>query len=197
MPNSTHDSNYLIENNIFHDIGCGIALGATHMGIVRNNLIYNASGGGIVVWTRLSGTTPNNQRIRIYNNTIYNSGGIGLTDFDDGPVLRNNLLVNASIDGTPPSIDSDYNLLSPAGSNLSEGSHSIVLGSTTGILANPGAGDFHLMAGSPAIAKGSDLDATGFATDISGTPRPRGAAWDISAYEFTPAKKRGGRLTSQ
>jgi hypothetical protein len=147
-----------------------------------------------VVWTRLSGTTPNNQRIRIYNNTIYNSGGIGLTDFDDGPVLRNNY--TPGLDGNPPSIDSDYNLLSPAGSNLPEGSHSIVLSSTTGIFANPGVGDFHLMPGSPAIGKGANLDATGFATDISGTPRPQATAWDISAYQFAP-KKKGGRLTSQ
>jgi parallel beta-helix repeat protein len=201
MPNSTHDSNYLIENNIFHDIGCGIALGATHMGIVRNNVIYNSSGGGIVVWTRLSGTTPNNQRIRIYSNTIYNSGGIAFSDFDDAPVVRNNLLVNnpVSIDGDPPGIDSDYNLLSPTGSRLPEGDHSIVLRNTTGILANPDGGDFHLMPGSPAIGTGADLDATGFATDIGGTQRPQGAGWDIGAYEFTTTlpKKRGGQVTSQ
>jgi hypothetical protein len=208
MPNSTHDSNYLIENNVIHDMGCsnvsdsshGMALGALHSATIRNNVIYNvpSTGWGIRAWTRLSGVTPNNQRIRIYNNTVYGAGGgLAFTDFDDAPVLRNNLLVNVtdSIDGNPPRIDSDYNLLSPSGSQLPEGSHSIVLSSTGGIFANPGGGDFHLVLGSPAIGKGANLYATGFATDISGTPRPQGTAWDIGAYEFT--RRQGGQVTSQ
>jgi len=93
---------------------------------------------------------------------------------------------SGSIGGNPPNINSDYNLLSPDGSSLSEGSHSIVLTISTGILGNPGGGDFHLILGSPAIGKGTDLSATGFATDISGNPRPQGDAWDIGAYEFRP-----------
>jgi hypothetical protein len=197
MPLSTHDSNYLIENNVIHDLGCsngsdasnGMSLGALHSATIRNNVVYNIPATGIVAWTRESGRTPNDQRIRIYNNTVYGAGGgLGFSDFDDAPVLRNNLLVNnaVSIQGNPPGIDSDYNLLSPTGSRLPEGTDSIVLGSTPGILANPGGGDFHLMPGSPAIAKGVDLDATGFATDISGSARPPGPAWDIGAYQFTP-----------
>jgi hypothetical protein len=141
-----------------------------------------------VVWTRLSGTTPNNQRIRIYNNTIYNSGGIELSDFDDGPVLRNNLLDNTAgfIGSTAPNIDSDYNFFAPTGYS-GDGSHSIVQTSTSGIFANPSGGDFHLVPGSLAIGKGANLSATGFATDITGTPRPPGAAWDIGSYQMTPA----------
>src|SRR5207244_10761682 len=68
-------------------------------------------------------------------------------------------------------IDSDYNLLSPAGSQFAEGSHSIVRSSTSGIVANPGGGDFHLVSGSPAIGKGQDLSSMGFDTDCCGTPR--------------------------
>ena len=45
-------------------------------------------------------------------------------------------------------------------------------------------GDFHLTVGSRAIAKGVALNATGFATDIDGNPRPQGAAWAIGAYQF-------------
>jgi hypothetical protein len=198
MPLSTHDSNYLIENNVIHDMGCsngsdsshGMALGALHSATIRNNIIYNvpSTAAGIVLWTRDSGATPNNQRIRIYNNTVYAAGaGFLFSDFDDAPVLRNNLLVNndTSIAGDLPGIDSDYNLLSPGDSSLPEGSHSIVLGSTTGILANPDGGDFRLMLESPAVATGVDLSVTGLATDIGGNPRPRGAAWDIGASEFT------------
>jgi hypothetical protein len=208
MPLSTHDSNYLIENNVIHDMGCsngsesshGMALGALHSATIRNNVIYNVPGTawGIVAWTRETGVTPNNQRIRIYNNTVYGAGGgLAFSDFDDAPVVRNNLLVNVtdSIDGNPPRIDSDYNLLSPSGSQLPEGSHSFVLSSTAEIFANPDGGDFHLVLGSPAIGKGANLYATGFATDISGTPRPQGAAWDIGAYEFT--RRQGGQVTNR
>ena len=195
---STHDSNYLIENNVIHHLGCsagsessnGMSIGALHSATIRNNIIYNVPGTGIVAWTRQPGATPNNQRIRIYNNTVYGArgGGLVFSNFDDAPVLRNNLLVNnsGSIGGNPPNINSDYNLLSPDGSSLSEGSHSIVLTISTGIVGNPTGGDFHLILGSPAIGKGTDLSATGFATDISGNPRPQGDAWDIGAYEFRP-----------
>jgi len=77
---STHESNYLIENNVVHHGGCaipgstdssnGIGLGALHGVVVRNNVIYAMPGQGIVAWSR-STTTPHNQRIKIYNNTIY------------------------------------------------------------------------------------------------------------------------------
>ncbi|PYS03832.1 MAG: hypothetical protein DMG16_04510, partial [Acidobacteria bacterium] len=130
MKLSTHDSNYLIENNVIHHLGCsagsdssnGMSIGALHSATIRNNIIYNVPGTGIVAWTRQPGATPNNQRIRIYNNTVYGAGGSGLafSDFDDAPVLRNNLLINnsGSIGGNPPNINSDYNLLSPDGSSL-------------------------------------------------------------------------------
>ncbi|HZU98659.1 MAG TPA: choice-of-anchor Q domain-containing protein [Planctomycetota bacterium] len=40
--------------------------------------------------------------------------------------------------------------------------------------------DFHLQAGSPAIAAGV---ATGIVTDLDGAPRPGGTRWDVGAYE--------------
>jgi Right handed beta helix region len=208
MPMSTRASNYLIENNVIHHGGCsipgsgdssnGIALGALHGAVIRNNVIYAMPGTGIVAWTRTTGKTPNNQRIRIYNNTIYGAtlGGIGLTDFDDGPVLRNNLVVNngSSIGGNPPSINSDYNFLAPTGSVLAEGSHTIVQTSTSGIVVNAAGGDFHLLPTSPAIGKGTNLSSTGFTIDFDKVTRPQGLAWDIGAYTFgtdqpTPPQK--------
>jgi hypothetical protein len=83
-------------------------------------------------------------------------------------------------------IDSDFNLLAPAGSDWAEGEHSIVLPSTTGIVVDAATGDFHLVPGSPALATGEGLSATGWDTDIEGVPRPRGAAWDIGAYQSRP-----------
>jgi len=54
----------------------------------------------------------------------------------------------------------------------------VELGSTNPI-TDP---DFTLQEGSPAIDAGTDL-ATYFTTDIAGTARPQGAAWDIGACE--------------
>jgi parallel beta-helix repeat protein len=206
MPNSTHESNYLIERNVISHGGCaitgstdsskGIAIGALWGATVRNNVINTFPGEGIVAWTR-DVSTPKNQRIRIYNNTIYNAtlGGIAFSDFIDGPVLRNNLIFNnggATIDGTVPSINSDYNLLSPTKSNLAEGSHTIVRTSGSGIVVNASGGDFHLTATSPAVNVAISLSTlanlavgtTAFTADIANVARPQGGAWEIGAYEF-------------
>jgi hypothetical protein len=55
---------------------------------------------------------------------------------------------------------------------------------------NPGAGDFHLRAGSPAIDAGA-AQAQALALDLDGRPRAQGAAIDLGAYE-TPGAIAGG-----
>ncbi len=45
-----------------------------------------------------------------------------------------------------------------------------------------GGGDYHLRPGSPAIDRGTSLDAPG--TDFDGNRRPQGGGYDIGAYEF-------------
>lgn len=47
---------------------------------------------------------------------------------------------------------------------------------------NPAAGDYHLLADSPAVDKG--MTVAGFDWDKDRILRPRGAAWDIGAYEY-------------
>lgn len=47
-----------------------------------------------------------------------------------------------------------------------------------------GSGDFHLQPGSPAIDRGTSLDAPG--TDFDGVHRPQGLGYDIGAYEYLP-----------
>jgi hypothetical protein len=199
MPNSTHESNYLIEQNTVHDLGCsgsdasnGITVSGLHGVTVRNNLIYNIPGAGIVGWTRQTGATPTDLRVRIDNNTVYAaSSGLAFSDFSDAPILRNNLLLanNTSIGGTVPSIDSDYNFMAPSGSQFSEGSHSITQAVTTGVVVNASGGDFHLTAGSVARNRGVALSAAGspgdtfFSNDITGALRS--GSWDIGAYTFS------------
>ncbi|HEX5925464.1 MAG TPA: choice-of-anchor Q domain-containing protein [Baekduia sp.] len=55
---------------------------------------------------------------------------------------------------------------------------------------NPGTGDFHLRAGSPAIDAGTSRGAA-LALDLDGHPRAQGAALDLGAYE-TPAPAAAG-----
>jgi hypothetical protein len=109
--------------------------------------------------------------------------------FSDVPVLRNNLGLSSTtynIDGSVSSVDSDYNLLAPVGSSLVEGSRSMMLSSTTGIVVNASVGDFHLVSASPASDKALSLSTLGklapattaFSADIANVV-PQGTAWDI------------------
>ena len=54
---------------------------------------------------------------------------------------------------------------------------------------NAESGDFHLKGGSPAINTGLDMSSLGIATDLEGNSRPRGAGYDIGAYEYSPQGK--------
>jgi hypothetical protein len=56
---------------------------------------------------------------------------------------------------------------------------------TNPLFTNPGAADFSLRNGSPAIDKGTTV--TSVRTDIAGVSRPKGSAFDIGAYEFGSA----------
>ena len=73
----------------------------------------------------------------------------------------------------------------------SSGTSMRVAGSVSGtIAANPkfvsylanGTGNYRVQTGSPAIDKGTSLKAP--TTDYAGVARPRGAGFDIGAYEF-------------
>ncbi len=132
--------------------------------IYRLNFPYGSSNAGVYVFHGI-GT-------KIYGNTIYdcttdgiylNSSSVSATD------VRNNIVFSVSgdnfVDGGAGTV-ADHNLLG-----------------TDPLFVNAGAGDFRLQAGSPAIDAGATI-AT-IATDIVGTLRPKGAAYDIGAYEYT------------
>jgi hypothetical protein len=93
-------------------------------------------------------------------------------------------------------VNSNYNLLAPAGSSYTEGAQSIVQASTSGIFVNVATDDYHLAATSPAKNTGlhlgirTNLPTTSaepytFAVDQEGTTRPQGAAWDMGMDEVT------------
>jgi hypothetical protein len=202
MPNSTHDSNYVIENNRLHDGGCaasggesnGMSLSDLGVLVVRNNVITNFPGRGIILWNR-DVSTPRNYTTRFYHNTIAKSGqeGINTTFLSDTPVLRNNLMMgntggSLNSDTTP---DSDYNVLSSA-SLVTEGSHSVVHASTSDVVVNYAGNDFHLVSTSVAKDAGVNLGTLSnvgaaveaVAVDVASVSRPQGSGYDVGAYEF-------------
>ena len=173
---------------------------------VYNNVIYHNSG-GIGFWLEPGGGEEKQalwDHIRIINNTIVGNarkgedrgGGIYVLNpepenFGDSIIIRNNLFagnineVSRSIwdrygKGQPAKFIIDHNL-------FVEGEPSDYFGDDPVIvrdpgLVDPGAFDFSLQAGSPAIDAGSPLAAP--ATDILNHPRPTGGGIDIGAFEY-------------
>ena len=166
-------SNNIYRYNSIHDNGQTIAPYNTACGIlihgngsnnqVYGNLIYNNPRGyGIMV---SSGTNT-----KIYNNTVYNNGAdVGAANIGifggTAAVVKNNIAYgNNSIinDGTGTSLSNNL-ITDPKFVSLSNY-------------------DFHLQSTSPAINAGVSI--TEVTTDIDGTPRPQGGAFDIGAYEY-------------
>jgi hypothetical protein len=191
---------YLFEQNDIHSFpSYGGFTGVMTNGVtIRNNLVYGSSTSyGIYLLQSAPWPMTN---VRVYNNTVYGNGTAaivvgGASNID----IKNNLVFGSGTGhqivnggGSNTNLTSDFNLLAPSGSDFSEGSHSIIRSSTSGIVVNAGASDFHVISGSPAIAAGIDLSipanltalTTSFASDYSGATRPQGLTWDIGAYRF-------------
>ncbi len=55
-------------------------------------------------------------------------------------------------------------------------------------------GDYHLQSGSPAIDRGTSLNAP--STDFDGTPRPQQSSYDVGAFEFAASQSQSHRNAS-
>jgi hypothetical protein len=189
------ETDYLIEENRCTNITgwAVLALIAQNGTVIQNNVLAGRRDKPSIYITEQDRGIYPNHRISIYNNTIYNTSGIGI-DHATGVVLRNNLLLNNSggISGQALiDYDSDYNFFAPVGSRLREGSHSIVRSGATGFVVDAAGADFHLTSISPAIDKGIDLSIPAnlsagsktFGSDVERVTRPQGPAWDIGAHE--------------
>ena len=165
-----------------------------------NNVAYNNS-----AWHQASSVTAAASiqvqplhHPEVMNNTVYNNGRVGGEGVSpsepavEGIVIRNNIcsqnltLSNRRLNDRPGpgTITVDHNLIdgfrgyTDAGAAETRGSD-YVEGDPKFVNA-PGA-DFHLQASSPAIDKGSSLNAP--SNDFEGNIRPQGAGYDIGAYE--------------
>jgi len=185
--NASADSpdNNIVRNSRFHDIaaarsgysdgsGNGIMI-AGNNNQIYNNLFYNLTvakgvGGSAGIFVYYGSGN------KIWNNTIYNNtlDGIFLTSDASTTEAKDNIIYQNS--GTPW-VDQG------AGTVLQSN-----LINTDPQFVNPGAGNFALSAGSPAIDAGT---ASSIAqTDFAGTVRPQGSAVDIGAFEYSSSATR-------
>jgi hypothetical protein len=192
--------------NIVHDIGprsCIYIQGAyqTASGKVMNNLVYRVSGWGIHLWHDANHVT-------IANNTIFNSanGGVlvggGNYVTGRGPAdyvtVANNIVFDNGRYGLVEAGQTGSHNLFTHNLSFQNGTNWRLRTSapdSAAVTADPkfvnyirtGGGDYHLAAGSPAIAAGAASYAT---KDLDGLPRPQGAGYAIGAYEFVSLQTR-------
>jgi hypothetical protein len=189
-------SNIEVFDNIVHDCQTGFAVASEAGGGLENikfynNLAYDNDTWGIFInaW----GDDSVLKHGRVINNTFYNNlSGIYIGDeiFED-LVVRNNIcsrneqaqLVNTSEQkrrNQQDEIHMDHNLIDGYRGWWDEiyGAKPVV-GDPR--FANPSLGDFHLKPNSPAIDKGSPIDAPSY--DFEGDPRPAGSGYDIGIDE--------------
>jgi len=173
--------NVALNNNAFSELGkAGSADNTYAYNLVRGSS-FNATG----VVTRGSGDSYGPVRnTRLFNNTIVLSGSNSqgfVCSSGCGPsilTMRNNIVQAVAKAGYADApFGEDYNLYFGGQTQFSMGPHSMVQDPQ---FANPGAGDFHLQLGSPAVNRGVNL---GYSQDLDGHPVPLGGAPDLGAYE--------------
>jgi parallel beta-helix repeat protein len=212
-------SNALVENNIIYDNGKNGGSGINCDGVknsrFQNNLLYNNHASGISLY-QIDASAPSTNDT-VVNNTIIEASDarwcINIQDSSTGTILYNNILYNyhsfrGSMDfgtGSTQGIKSDYNIvmdrLTPDDNTVmtlaqwqtatGQDMHSIVAVPSQ-LFVRPDTGNYHLLANSPAIDKGTSQMAP--VKDIEGNARPSGAAWDIGAYEWQGSV---GRVVNQ
>jgi parallel beta-helix repeat protein len=178
-PDEIHDT--IVRANVIHDnVSCGMLIGGRNH-LIYNNVAYNNTRNGIrMAYTR-------NANNKIYNNTVHGNGyninggceTAGICDQDgQGNEFRNNIVsANAGapfvfLSGSSGQVVSN-NLCTVSGTGCA------TVGSPQ--FVNAAAFDFHLQSGSPAIDAGVAL--LQVLTDFDGTARPKGAGYDIGAFE--------------
>jgi parallel beta-helix repeat protein len=205
-----HTYNIEVFQNVVHGIVYkdGFTIASEQGGLLENvkiynNVAYDNQFYGIGISACCPGPSSHPMRnIQIVNNTFYNNGlgeyggGIAVGDNPDieGLVIRNNicsqnLSFQIAVDPNvpPENLTVDHNLIDGYRGEQAEiyGDHPVI-GDPE--FMNPAAAVFYLQSTSPAIDRGSSIDAP--ADDFDGRPRPLDgnddgtAAYDIGAYEM-------------
>ncbi len=202
----------IVHDNLIHDSRCdGINFATVDPSkgpvVAYNNVIYNAGIGPdpedgyadyacIYVPGTVNNGEPGKGTVELFNNTLYNCGSRGESgsgiiaggNTERSPALliniRNNIVV---------SVGHEHYVSRDSDTSLFRGSHNLFYGAGSGPsflsnnvnadprFVNPSGFDFRLQGGSPAIGAGVD---TGIASDFDGIARPRGAAFNLGAFQF-------------
>jgi hypothetical protein len=160
-------------------------------GTIDNNVISHVVGDGISLWHAANNTQIANNTIDTANHAaiMVGSGDNGSSSTSGDHVnVENNILVNSEF-GVEESGTTGIHNIYANNLTFNDGTqfnlqHSLQARSTVNadpMFANPAAMDYHLQAGSPAIDAGTSSGAP--TVDLSGSPRPEGAEFDIGAYE--------------
>jgi hypothetical protein len=171
--------NNTVRRNVFHDIKrfgdpnqlWGVLISGNN-NATYNNVIYNigTAGGRLGDGIDFYGGSNNSA----YNNTIYKvaNRGIDVSSGASGSILRNNLSYNNGV--------TNYN--NSGSGTIAENNW---FNGSDPLFTNASNGNFHLQSGSPVINAGTTVPLV--TTDVEGTPRPQGSAYDIGAYEYRGA----------
>ena len=151
---------------------------------IYNNIVDSPGQQGIALPTLNAGTS----RIRIWNNSIYNSVGDGIASAaNPNPTvtLVNNIVTDA---GAP---NQDYDVATPgtASNNTDEDGTAPAAGriTTTAALVWQAPGtNFHLRTGAN-TQRDAGLTVSALGVDVDGQARPAGPAWDRGADELGAA----------
>ncbi len=154
---------------------------------IRNNIILAYKGVNSV----------GSQGLVIVNNTLagdlslttaYHPMGIGLNTTPN-TTIKNNIIynfpatiINIADDASRQGLDIGYDCVYRSDGRTPSGTpYAHDLWNVNPLFVNAATNDFHLRAGSPAIDAGLSLATV--VNDLDGTSRPRGAGYDIGAYE--------------
>ncbi|HVT08107.1 MAG TPA: right-handed parallel beta-helix repeat-containing protein, partial [Polyangia bacterium] len=187
-------SNWRIEGNVVQNChgAAGINLDGAIQGVARNNVIYNADGGGFTLFEG-DGAEASHDNL-IVNNTVYNPNGsrsaIQVAAGANNNVIFNNIFIADDVGmeiQTVTGLMHDYNLVSGYdGGSASAHESTLNAAAAAALFVDASQGNLQLAAGSAAIDKGVATYGGGAApaTDVLGGGRPAGAAYDIGAYEY-------------
>jgi hypothetical protein len=206
-------SDALVSGNIIFDNGThggsAINMDGVQNSRIDNNLIYNNHASGISLY-QINGGGPSTGNI-VVNNTVHQAGdgrwALNIRDGSTGNTALNNIFITEHLYRGSVSVDSDslagfvsdYNVLTPrfttdGGDSVLDfdewksltgnETHSLVANAAQ-LFLGAGSGDYHLLSNSPAVDKGTSVQAPH--ADFEGHLRPAGAAFDIGADEFLGA----------
>jgi uncharacterized protein YjdB len=131
---------------------------------------------------------------QVYNNTCYDFGSAGGSTAGGLEFVQNGTTTVNFTNNLLYALAGESYVSGASTTSAISGSNNLLFGSgvapsyfTASVTANPrvvsaGTGDFHLLAGSPAINGGQA--AASAAMDHDGVTRPQGSSYDIGAYEF-------------